>query len=99
MPAATVEGRLLNLSRANDIRLRRSVLRGQVRRGRVLLVDVLADPPQEMLTCPIVEVLQWQPRWGETRARRLLVRLGIHELRAVGWLTERQRRVLIGELR
>ena len=91
--------RRMALSRANHIRLRRGMLKQQVRRGRVRLVDVLADPPEEMLTCSIAEVLQWQERWGEVRATRLLRRLGISELRAVGWLTDRQRRLLIDAVR
>jgi hypothetical protein len=40
-----------------------------------------------------------QRRWGTTRCRKFLVRNQINETKAVGTLTERQRRLLADQLR
>lgn len=96
--SALAEQRMSNLERANEVRFRRCMLKQAVGSGRVRLVDVLADPPREVLTCPLGELLCWPRRWGPTRARRVLGRLMVGELKPVGSLTERQRLLLIEEL-
>ena len=89
------EARLANLQRANAVRMARVQLRNRVRAGEITVQDVLADVPTEARTMAIFELLTSQRRWGQARARKFLHRHQISELRHVGDLTDRQRRVLL----
>lgn len=79
------------LARANEIRLARATLKHRIARGEIPVTDVILNPPAEAETWPIMDVLQSQRGWGRERSFRLLRRAGVHEGKAVGVLTERQR--------
>ena len=90
--------RLRALERANEIRLARAELKRQIADGHVSVAEVLLDPPLEAGSWAIGDVLTSQRRWGSTRCRKFLLRHHITETKAVGALTERQRRLLAGQL-
>jgi hypothetical protein len=82
---------------ANRIRLRRAALKREIRAGEKGLAEVLRpgrDIPEALATMPVSDLVASQKQWGHKRARKLLARVGIPELRPVGALTPRQRRVL-----
>lgn len=79
------------LALANEVRFKRSEIKRQIHDGEKTVQAVLADPPAEVLTMSISELLKAQHRWGDQRTRRLCQRLVISELRKVGTLTERER--------
>ncbi len=56
------------------------------------------DPPEEALSWAIGELLMSQRRWGTTRCRKFLGRHHLTETKALGALTDRQRRLLADEL-
>jgi hypothetical protein len=93
-----LEQRLSALARANAVRTARVALRHRIRSGESTVEDVLLSLPQEALSMPVFELLLAQRRWGQTRARKFLQRLQIAELRPVGQLTDRQRRVILAAL-
>jgi hypothetical protein len=86
------------LQRANEIRLARARLRAAIASGEIFAASVLLDPPSEARTWRVGEMLMSQRRWGSRRTQRLLARTQISEAKPLGALTERQRRVLAGEL-
>jgi hypothetical protein len=90
--------RLRALERANEVRLARAELKRRIADGHVSVAEVLLDPPGEAQSWAIGEVLTSQRRWGNTRCRKFLSRNNIMELKTVGTLTERQRRLLAGQL-
>jgi hypothetical protein len=90
--------RLRALERANEIRLARAELKRRIAEGDVSVADVLHDPPVEANSWAIGDVLTSQRRWGSTRCRKFLSRNHITETKPVGALTERQRRLLAGQL-
>ncbi len=90
--------RLRALERANEVRLARAELKRRIADGDTSVVEVLKDPPTEALTWDIGELLMSQRRWGTTRCRKFLARHQITETKAVGALTERQRRILADQL-
>lgn len=87
------------LARANAIRTARAELKRQIAEGEVEAADVILDPPVAARSWSLGELLVSQRGWGATRCRRFLSRTQISERRTVGELTDRQRRLLAGELR
>ncbi|HEV2075550.1 MAG TPA: hypothetical protein VGR10_04880 [Thermoleophilaceae bacterium] len=92
--AAAAPQHLLALEHANRVRLARADLKRRIGAGSLTAAAVLADPPPEVQSMSISELLMSQRRWGRARCRRLLVPLGIPENKRVGTLTDRQRSVL-----
>ena len=90
--------RLRALERANEIRLARAELKRRIADGQVSAAEVILAPPCEASSWAIGDLLMSQRRWGTTRCRKFLVRNQINETKAVGALTDRQRRLLAGQL-
>ena len=91
------------LLKANEMRIGRSRLRHQLRCGELTAATVIADPPACATSWPMFDVLCEQRWWGREKVRQFLRRLAhqgcpVAELRAVGDLTERQRRVIVRAL-
>lgn len=90
--------RLRALERANQIRLARAALKRRIAIGEVSAAEVILSCPDAAHSWPIGDLLISQRRWGSTRCRKFLSRNHIVETKPVGTLTERQRRILAGEL-
>ena len=90
--------RLRALERANAVRLARAELKRRIAEGDASAAEVILEPPNEALSWAIGELLMSQRRWGTTRCRKFLARHHISETKALGALTDRQRRLLAEEL-
>jgi hypothetical protein len=90
--------RMRALERANEVRLARARLKRQIADGRTSAADVVLDLPPEAANWSVRELLMSQRRWGSIRSRKLLTELQISEMRPIGALTERQRRLLAAQL-
>jgi len=90
--------RLQALERANEVRLARAELKRRIALGDVSAAEVILACPQEASSWSMRELLMSQRRWGSKRCRKFLERNQIGELKPVGQLTERQKRVLALEL-
>jgi hypothetical protein len=66
-------------------------LKRRIGAGTLTAAEVLSEPPPEVGSMSISELLMSQRRWGRARCRRLLVTLGVPENKRIGTLTERQR--------
>ena len=86
------------LERANMVRLARAELKRAIARGDRDAAEVVRSCPWETESMTISELLTSQRRWGRTRARKFLLPLSLNENKQLGTLTERQRRLLAGEL-
>lgn len=94
-PATAVAPQHLRaLQHANRIRLARAELKRQVGAGAVSAAVVVSEPPPEVESMAIYELLSSQRRWGRARSRRVLTSLGVPENKRIGTLTERQRTAL-----
>ncbi len=82
------------LERANKVRLARAELKRRIAEGHVSAARVILAPPFEAHNWAVGELLTSQKRWGSTRCRKFLQRHRISETKALGDLTERQRRLL-----
>jgi hypothetical protein len=90
--------RLRALERANEIRLARAELKRRIADGNMSAAEVILFPPCAANSWAIGDLLMSQRRWGSTRCRKFLMRNQISETKPVGSLTERQRRLLAGQL-
>ena len=90
--------RLRALGRANEVRLARAELKRRIAVGDVSVADVILDPPEEVSSWAIGDLLLSQRRWGSTRCRKFLARNHITETKQIGALTDRQRRLLASQL-
>jgi hypothetical protein len=91
--------RLRALERANAVRLARADLKRRVAYGELSAADVILTCPPEATSWPVGELLMSQRRWGSTRCNKFLGRNQISEIKQIGKLTERQRRMLATQLR
>ena len=87
------------LAHANRVRLARAALKRSIANGDVDVAEVVRACPWQVETMTVGELLRSQRRWGRTRARKFLFSLALSENREIGRLTQRQRRMLVEELR
>ena len=91
--------RMRALERANKVRLARAELKRRIAEGHVSAARVILVPPFEAHNWAVGELLASQRRWGTTRCRKFLQSHRISEMKALGDLTQRQRRLLAEGLR
>lgn len=87
------------LSRANEIRVRRARLKKDLKAGRVLLDEILDEPPDYVGTAKVFDMLLAVPKFGRVKATRFLNQCRISQSKTVGGLSDRQRAELVGLLR
>ncbi len=90
--------RLRALGRANEVRLARAELKRRIADGEVSAAQVILACPNAARSWSVGDLLMSQRRWGTTKCRKFLERNQISELKRVGQLTDRQRRLLAGQL-
>jgi hypothetical protein len=86
------------LDRANEVRMYRHQVKLKIQTGRLTVGEVLADPPDEVLTWAVVDLLRCQQYWGAVKSSRRLRKLGIFSSRKIGELTKRQRQAIADSL-
>jgi hypothetical protein len=91
--------RLRALEHANQVRLARAELKRRISDGEVSAAEVILDCPEAAQRWTVSELLMAQRRWGATRCRKFLERNDISEIKAIGALTDRQRRLLAAQLK
>lgn len=87
------------LERANRVRLARAALKRSIASGEITVTKVITECPWQTETMSLSELLRAQPRWGRTRTRKLLASVGLNENKRLNTLTERQRMLLVSQLR
>jgi hypothetical protein len=98
-PDRTHDQRLRALAHGNQIRTARARLKRDLKAGRRGFVDVLTDPPDEILTMKIIELVLATPQVGRTKANRALVVCRVSPTKTIGGLSPRQRNDLADHLR
>lgn len=94
-PERSLDQRMDALSRANEVRSKRASLKGQLKRGAVSIREVLAAPPDFLLTAKVVDVLMAAPKCGRVKSAKILEQCRISPSKTVGGLSERQRAELL----
>lgn len=86
------------LRNANGIRIHRASLKRDLKAGRVSLVDLLADPYEEIETMKVLDLLLATPKYGRIKANKLLQMCRISPSKTIGGLSDRQRVEIIARL-
>src|SRR5437899_1771437 len=95
---ATMSQPMAALEHANEIRLGRADVRRKLASRELSVCELLADPPDAILTWQVGEMLCAQRRWGLIRTQQFLVDVKISWHREIRMLTDRQRRELVCRL-
>ena len=94
-PERSLDQRMEALSRANEVRSRRAALKTRLKTGAVGIREVLAAPPDYLLTAKVVDVLMAAPKCGRVKSAKILEQCRISPSKTVGGLSERQRHELL----
>jgi hypothetical protein len=94
-PERSLDQRLDALSRANQVRSKRAALKSELKRGVVSIREILAAPPEYLLTAKVVDVLMAAPKCGRVKSGKILEQCRISPSKTVGGLSERQRSELL----
>lgn len=94
-PQRSLDQRLEALTKANEVRSRRAALKADLKRGAVDIRDVLASPPDYVLTAKVVDILMATPKCGKVKSARIMEQCRISPSKTVGGLSERQRQELL----
>jgi hypothetical protein len=83
------------LAHANRVRTARASMKRALANGQRNASEVISNPPFNLMTMPVGQIVGSQRGWGPIRSRRLLGSALVPEGKHVGTLTERQRRTLL----
>ena len=97
-PERSHDQRMDALRQANGIRTARAQLKRDLKAGRVTIQDLLAAPPEYILTAKVLDVLLAVPKYGRVKANRVLNQCRISPAKTIGGLSERQRVELVSLL-
>lgn len=98
-PVQSLEQRLDALKEANRIRTWRKNMKADIAAGRRTVAGLIADPPQEILTMKLIDLLLATPKVGRVRIRNLFRSLDVSPSKTIGGLSERQRAGLCESIR
>jgi hypothetical protein len=87
------------LRRANEIRSQRAELKKRLKSGELAVQDLIADPPDYVLTAKVFDMIVAAPKYGKVKATRLLNQCRISQGKTLGGLSDRQRAELVELLR
>ena len=94
-PARSLDQRLDALGKANEVRSRRAALKADLKHGAANIRDVLAAPPEFLLTAKVSDLLMAAPKCGRVKSAKILEQCRISPSKTVGGLSERQRHELL----
>ena len=97
-PERSADQRRDALALANRIRAQRATLKADLKRKRVSLVAVLADPPAYLATARIAKLLVALPGYGPKKVEGLVAGCQVSPRKTVAGLSERQRDELLRAL-
>jgi hypothetical protein len=86
------------LALANQVRIERSRVKQELKRGDVYPASLVAECPPYLQTAKVYDLLRAVPRYGPAKANKLLDACRISPTKTLAGLTARQRRELIQAL-
>lgn len=98
-PKRSLEQRMDALTVANRVRTYRAELKRQIKSRNVSVIDVLLDPPDELDTMKIFDLLLATPKLGKVKVNLLLHKCRISPSKTVGGMSIRQRSELVSMMR
>lgn len=99
VPDRSLEQRRTALQKGNYHRTYRAEVKQRIKRHGANPLPYLLDPPAEMTSMRVFDLLLAVPKWGRVKVNRALVRCRISPSKTLGGLSERQRDELARMLR
>lgn len=90
-PERSLQQRMEALGSANEIRTYRANLKKDIKALRVSIVNLLLNPPEEIETMKIFDLLLVVPKIGRVKANKVLMQCRISPAKTIGGMSERQR--------
>lgn len=94
-PQRSLDQRRDALGKANEVRSRRAALKAELKHGTVSMRDILASPPEFLLTAKVIDLLMAAPKCGRVKSAKIMEQCRISSSKTVGGLSERQRNELL----
>ncbi len=94
-PERSLDQRMDALTKANEVRSRRAALKGDLKRGSVSIHEVLAAPPEFLLTAKVADLLMAAPKCGRVKSAKIMEQCRISPSKTIGGLSDRQRGELL----
>lgn len=98
-PQRSLAQRMDALQNANRIRSYRADLKRDLKAGRKNIYDLLFDPPEDLETMKVFDLMMSVPKMGRVKVNKLLVQCRISPSKHIGGMSERQRTELLSLLR
>ena len=98
-PPRTLVQRREALERANKIRFYRAQLKRDIKAGKKSVHDLLLEPPEELDTMKVFDLILAMPKYGRTKVNKIFVFARVSPSKTVGGLSQRQRTELVSMLR
>lgn len=99
VPERSFQQRMEALQQANKIRCYRANLKRDIKAHRADIADLLVNPPEEIETMHIFDLMMAVPKMGRTKVNKLLNTCRISPSKTVGGITARQRDEILFYLR
>lgn len=93
-PARSLDQRLQALKRGNAVRAYRADLKAKLKAGDRDVIVLIVDPPGQIATMRVFDLLLAVPKFGTVRVGRLLRDVEVSPSKTLGGLSDRQRRQL-----
>lgn len=97
-PHRSIQQRMDALEVANEIRSYRAILKKDIKAQRVSVVDLLLDPPEDLDTMKIQDLLISVPKLGRVKVNKLLQTCRVSPSKTVGGMSDRQRVEMVAML-
>lgn len=99
LPELTRSERREALEKAQDMRRRRSEIRGKLKKGQLALNEILDGGDDEVISkMRVAYLLRSLPRIGKIKAQKIMEEIGIDASRRVQGLGKRQKQALLERL-
>lgn len=90
--------RMRALDHANEVRSARKAIKAQLKTHELELAALIAQPPPEVETAEVGEVLMWMPGIGRSRVKHILGPTGVSRTLPLGDLSEKRRSAIVAQL-
>ncbi len=98
-PERSLKQRHDALDRANEIRTYRARLKRNLKAGRVSAGTLLANPPAQIETMKLWDLIVALPKYGRVKTNKVLAQCRISPSKTIGGLSQRQRDEMLAFLR
>lgn len=98
-PDRSLQQRMDALGNANIIRTYRANIKREIKATRVSFIDLLVNPPEEIKTMKVFDLLLSMPKYGRVKANKLLQTCRISPSKTIGGMSDRQRTEMVAMIR